>query len=84
MEVMLEDNGLKEFVDQEIPKPVAPNAQNLAQWKKFCAKGRQIILGGVRDHIVSSLCGKETLYSMISLYTKNFYVIFFDDYSHKC
>jgi len=29
MEVVLEDNGLKEFVDQEIPKPTASDAQNL-------------------------------------------------------
>ena len=64
MEAMLENNGLKEFIDQEIPKPMALNAQNLAKWKKCVAKARQIILEGVRDHIVSSLHGKEALYAM--------------------
>eukprot|EP00253_Pinus_taeda_P030714 PITA_30714 len=33
MEVVIEDNGLKEFIDQDIPKPVASNAQDLAEWK---------------------------------------------------
>ena len=32
MEVVLEDNGLKDFIDQEIPKPTAANAQELAEW----------------------------------------------------
>ena len=47
MEAVLEDNGLKEFVDQEIPKLVALDAQNLAEWKKCVAKARRIILEGV-------------------------------------
>jgi len=38
MEVVLEDNGLKEFIDQDIPKPSASNALNLAEWK-VCGKG---------------------------------------------
>lgn len=64
MEVVLEDNGLKEFFDQEIPKLAALDAQNLVEWKKCVAKVRQIILEGVRDHIVLNLHGKETLYVM--------------------
>ena len=47
MEVVLEDNGLKEFIDQEVPKPTATDKQNLAEWKKCVAKARQIILEGV-------------------------------------
>ena len=47
MEVILEDNGLKEFIDQDIPKPPTSNAQNLAKWKKCVARVRRIILGGV-------------------------------------
>jgi len=47
MEVVLEDNGLKEFIDQEVPKPAAADAQNLAEWKKCVVKERQIILEGV-------------------------------------
>jgi len=64
MEVVLEDNGLKDFIDQEIPKPGSTNAQELAEWKKCVARARWIILEGVRDHIVSSLHGKDTPYSM--------------------
>jgi len=47
MEVVLEDNGLKEFVDQDIPKPAALDAKNLANWKKCVVKARWIILEGV-------------------------------------
>jgi len=64
MEAMLEHNGLKEFIDKEITKPTTSDAQNLAEWKNCVAKVRQIILEGVRDHIVSSAHGKETLYDM--------------------
>eukprot|EP00253_Pinus_taeda_P032421 PITA_32421 len=64
MEAVLEDNGLKDFIEQEIPKPAAANAQELAEWNKCVAKARRILLEGVRDHILSSLHGKETLFSM--------------------
>eukprot|EP00253_Pinus_taeda_P004045 PITA_04045 len=64
MEAILEDNDLKEFINQEIQKPTSTNVQELAEWKKCVAKARQIILEGVRDHIVSSLHGKDTPFSM--------------------
>ena len=64
MDAILEDNGLKEFIDQEIPKPSSTNAQELAKWKKCVVKARRIILEGVRYHIVSSLHGKDTPFSM--------------------
>eukprot|EP00253_Pinus_taeda_P014498 PITA_14498 len=64
MEAVLEDNGLKDFIDQEVPKPAVANAQELAEWKKCVARARRILLEGVRDHIVSSLHEKETLFSM--------------------
>eukprot|EP00253_Pinus_taeda_P025239 PITA_25239 len=64
MEAVLEGNGLKEFIDQEIPKPTSTNAQEFAEWKKCVAKVRRIILEGVRDHIVLSLHGKDTPFSM--------------------
>ena len=64
MEAVLEDNDLKEFIDQEIPNPAALDAQNLAKWKKCVVKARRIIVEGVRDHIVSSLHGKETMYAI--------------------
>ena len=47
MKVVLEDNGLKKFVDQEIPKLAAWKAQNLTKWRKFVVKARLIILEGV-------------------------------------
>jgi len=62
MEVVLEDNGLKDFIDQEVPK--LTNATQLEKWKKCVARARRILLEGVRDHIVSSLHGKETPFSM--------------------
>ena len=62
MEAALEDNGLKDFIDQEVPKPT--DATKLTKWKKCVARARRILLEGVRDHIVSSLHGKETPFSM--------------------
>jgi hypothetical protein len=64
MEVVLEENGLKDFIDQEVPKSVTSNATELAEWKKCVARARRILLEGVRDHIVSSLHGKETPFLM--------------------
>ena len=64
MEAVLEDNDLKDFINQEVPKPTAANAQELAECKKCVARARRILLEGVRDHIVSSLHGKETPFSM--------------------
>src|ERR1700734_1545407 len=64
MEEVLEDNGLKDFINQEVPKPAVANATELAEWKKCVAKVRRILLEGVRDHIVLSLHGKETPFSM--------------------
>ena len=44
MEVVLEDNRFKEFVDQEIPKPATLDLQNLPKWRKCVEKARGIIL----------------------------------------
>jgi len=38
MEVVLEDNGLKEFIDQEIPNPASTNAQELVEWNNCVAR----------------------------------------------
>ena len=64
MEAVLEDNGLKYFINLEVPTPAVANAQELAEWKKCVARARRILLEGVRDHIVSSLHGKETSFSI--------------------
>ena len=47
VEAMLEDNGLKEFIDKDIPKPPTIDAQDLAEWNKCVEKVRRIILEGV-------------------------------------
>ena len=60
MEAVLGDNGLKEFIDKDVPKPDVADASNLDAWKKKVEKVRRIMLEGVIDHIVSSLHGKAT------------------------
>ena len=47
MEAVLEENSLKDFIDQEVPKPAAANATKLAEWKKCVARVRRILLEGV-------------------------------------
>ena len=64
MEAVLEDNGLKEFIDVEIPKPASSDAAALDAWKKKTVKCRRILLEGVKDHIVSSLHGKASPFLM--------------------
>ena len=64
MESVLEDNGLKEFIDNDVPKPAMIDAANIDAWKKKVEKARRILLEGARDHIVSSLHGKSTPYAM--------------------
>jgi hypothetical protein len=64
MEVVLEDNGLKEYIDKDVPKSDATNTVNLNAWQKKVAKVRRIFLEGLRDHIVSNLHGKATPYAM--------------------
>jgi hypothetical protein len=64
MEVVLEDNGLKEFIDKDVPKPDVADTTNLDAWKKKVEKVRRILLEGVRDQIVSNLHGKFMPYEM--------------------
>ena len=64
MEAVLEDNGLKEFIDNDVPKPASSDAANLDAWPKKVAKARRILLEVVRDHIASRLHGKATPYAM--------------------
>ena len=47
MEAVLEDNGLKEFIDSDVPKPTSTNVALLDAWKKKVAKARRIMLEGV-------------------------------------
>ena len=60
----MDDNGLKEFIDADIPKPGSSDAAALDAWKKKVAKTRIILLEGVKDHIVSSLHEKATPFLM--------------------
>ena len=34
MEAVLEDNGLKGYIDADVPKPDATDAENLDAWQK--------------------------------------------------
>ena len=38
MEAVLEDNGLKEFIDAKIPKPASSDAAALDAWQKNTTK----------------------------------------------
>ena len=64
MEVVLEDNGLKEFIDSDVPKLDYSDVAGLDAWQKKVEKTRRILLEGVKDHIMSSLHGKSTPFSM--------------------
>ena len=64
MEAVLDDHGLLEFVEKEIPKPTSNDADVVEAWRKKQAKCRRILLEGVKDHIVSSLHGKASPYLM--------------------
>ena len=64
MEAVLDDNGLKEFIDTDITKPGSSDAAALDAWQKKVAKCRRILLEGVKDHIVSSLNCKATPFLM--------------------
>ena len=44
MEEVLKDNGLKEFIDKDVPKPYA---SNLDAWKKKVEKARRILLEAI-------------------------------------
>ena len=46
VEAVLEDNGLKEFIHNDIPKPAA-DADLLDAWKNKVEKARMILLEGV-------------------------------------
>ena len=52
MEAVLEDNGSKDFIDSDVPKPTSTDVTLLDAWKNKVAKTRRILLEGVRDHIV--------------------------------
>eukprot|EP00253_Pinus_taeda_P033976 PITA_33976 len=62
MEAILEDNGLNDFIEQGVPK--LTDKTELGEWGKCVARARRILLEGVRDHIVSSLHGKESPFAM--------------------
>ena len=40
MEAILEDNGLKEFIEKYVPKPNVADVSNLDAWRKKVAKAR--------------------------------------------
>ena len=46
MEAVLEDNGLKEFIDNDILKPAAADVALLDAWKNKVERARRILLYG--------------------------------------
>ena len=62
MEAMLDENGLKEFIEAEVPNPT--DVSHVEDWKNKTAKCRRILLDGMKDHIASSLHGKASPYLM--------------------
>ena len=64
MEAVLEDNGLKEFIDSDVPNPGSSDAALLDAWQNKTTKTRRILWEGVKDHIVSSLHEKATPFLM--------------------
>ena len=44
---MLEDNDLKEFIYNDVPKPTSTDTVLLDAWKNKVAKARRILLEGV-------------------------------------
>ena len=75
MEVVLVNNGVWEYTQNDIKKSTTLDAQALAQWKKDIAKSKRIILKGVKDHVVLILHGKKIAYAMwktlIDLFERN-------------
>eukprot|EP00253_Pinus_taeda_P035071 PITA_35071 len=65
MEAVLDDNGLKEFIDVDVPKPT--DVAQVGDWQKKTTKCRRILLEGMRDHIVSSLHGKASPYLIVGV-----------------
>ena len=49
MKAVHEDNGLKEFIDSDVPKPAPSNAVGHNTWQKKVEKTRRILLEGVKD-----------------------------------
>ena len=47
MEVFLEDNELKEFIDNDIPKPATADTALVDAWQKKVARAWRILLEGI-------------------------------------
>ena len=47
MEVVLDDNGLKEFIDADVPK--LTDAAQVDAWQNKTTKCRRILLEGMKD-----------------------------------
>ena len=47
MEAVLEDNGLKDYIDRDVPKLDVTDTANIDAWQKKVEKVRRILLEGV-------------------------------------
>lgn len=64
MEAVLEDNGLKDFTEQEVPKPATANAQELAEWKK-CGESEEDSSGGsLRPYYLKSPWEGDSIFNV--------------------
>jgi len=63
MEVVIDDNGVLDYTQTNIPKLATLNAQQSTN-SKYTTKARRVILEGVINHVVSNLHEKETLFEM--------------------
>ena len=63
MEAVLEDKGLKDFIDQEVPKLTTTNATELAEWKKCVARANPSG-GSSRPHSLKSPWEGDTIFNV--------------------
>ena len=65
MEAVLEDNGLKEFIDNDIPKLAVADASLLDAWKKKgCKCEEDLIRGSTRPHCLKSPWQRNSIYNV--------------------
>ena len=58
MEALLEDNGLKEFIDSDVPKPTSMDLALLDAWEKKVVKTRSIFWKVYKTTFSQAFMGK--------------------------
>ena len=70
MSFLLDEYGLKVYVDNVVAIP--QDVDQLKEYKREMAKAKQMILDGVRDHIVSHVAGQRTTKEMWDAFSNLF------------